>query len=220
MNRESIVGQIAIEIPGATRVFRKHRIDFCCGGQKSMADSCGEKLPVILEELQALSNSTGNSPTLKQVKSRDLIQHLINDYHEKHRVDLPEAIIMARRVESVHADKSDCPHGLADLLLNMSQEMESHMLKEERVLFPAILENADAGWLINPIMGMRSDHEDLGRDIEKIEKITNNFTPPAEACNTWRALYLLVQTFTNELMEHVSLENNVLFPRALSEGVK
>lgn len=215
MNQESIVGEIAVILPGATRVFRKHHVDFCCGGNKTMIEACGANTDVILAELNKLALNADKSPSWKQAKTDSLIEHILKDYHEKHRIDLPEAISLAMRVESVHKEKESCPHGLAGHLSKMSREMESHMQKEEQVLFPAILSGIEGANLQTPIYVMMADHEDLGRDIIYLEELTNDFTPPADACNTWRALYRLVQNFTLELMEHVSLENNILFQRAI-----
>lgn len=129
-----------------------------------------------------------------------------------HREQLPELIRLARRVEQVHGDREDCPHGLADHLMAMAQELESHMRKEEVVLFPMI--TRDQGAMARmPIGVMRGEHEEHGVALRHLVELTQNFTPPRGACTTWKALYTGLRAFRDDLIAHIHLENNVLFER-------
>jgi regulator of cell morphogenesis and NO signaling len=110
----------------------------------------------------------------------------------------------------VHGDRPDCPVGLADHLCVMQQELETHMRKEEQILFP-MLERGDVGRAQAPIMVMRMEHDDHGRELRQLEALTQGLTLPRGACNTWRALYLGLRTFRQDLMDHIHLENNILF---------
>lgn len=217
MNPQTSVGQIATRYPGATRIFRAHKIDFCCGGERSLENACGTKYIDVCKDL---------APLLVAKPEEDwnvhptplLITHIVEAYHVKHRIDLPEAIKLASKVEAVHTSNPECPKGLARQLEKMFGDMQTHMAQEEEVLFPAILENADKDWLASPIHALKDDHINLGKDIAELERLTHQYRLPAEACNTWKALYITVQNFVTDLTEHVSLENNILFPRTL--GVK
>ena len=132
------IGQIAVSLPGATAIFRKLKLDFCCGGQLPLAQVVADKqlnLDVVVKALSALERS-GEPPAPTDPAA--LIEHILTRYHAVHREQLPELIAMARRVEAVHKGHPDVPAGLADLLEDMAQYLESHMAKEEQVLFPLL----------------------------------------------------------------------------------
>jgi regulator of cell morphogenesis and NO signaling len=131
------------------------------------------------------------------------------------RVDLPALIEAARRVERVHGAKPACPRGLAALLTQVSTELEQHMGKEEQVLFPAIRSGQLGGFIQMPIRVMMHEHDDHGAHLLRLRHLATDFVPPEGACATWRALYAGLAKLEAELMEHIHLENNVLFPRAL-----
>ena len=212
------LGSIACDMPGATRIFHAHKLDFCCGGQLSLSEAAtrrGLDPAAIAAELQALSALDGDEVDWRTAADAELIGHILTRYHARHREQLPELIRLAQRVEQVHGDRDDCPAGLTDLLRYMQQELESHMLKEEQVLFPALLDGAGAK-ASAPIAVMRMEHEHHGQAIQRLLKLTQHITPPANACNTWCALYRGLDEFIGDLMQHIHLENNVLFAKALN----
>ena len=175
LSAEQQIGQIAVQLPGATAVFRRLKLDFCCGGQVSLAKAAADKGLDADAVLAAL-------------------------------------IRMARRVEAVHRDHPQVPVGLADHLEAMHEELLSHMLKEEQVLFP-MLKNGGNPFVGQPIGMMRAEHVDHGEALDKLNALTNDATPPQGACNTWRALYAGIAQLGDDLINHIHLENNVLFPR-------
>lgn len=206
------LGQIACEIAGATRVFHQHKLDFCCGGQKTLREAAARKnldAEAIASELASLSPTTTDTDW-RQASNSELIAYILPNFHERHREQFPELIRMARRVEHVHGDNPHCPTGLADALEAMHQELESHMQKEEQVLFP-ILSKHSALAVQDPIMVMRYEHDQHGEALEGIESLAHDFKPPQGACNTWRALYLGLEQLRQDLMQHIHLENNILF---------
>lgn len=155
------------------------------------------------------SNSWVDTPT------DQLIKHIQSNYHQRHREQLPELIRLARRVEQVHHSHPDCPHGLADHLSELHQTLESHMLKEEQILFPMLLRGeheASRG----PISVMRFEHEQHDEGLDKLRALTNDIQPPAHSCNTWRLLYQGLDEFSQDLAQHIQLENQVLFTRTQS----
>lgn len=205
------VGEIAVILPGATTVFRRHKIDFCCKGDVLLAkeaESRGLDLSVLEAELQALETPVVHAPA----ETVDLIIHIVERYHEVHRQEFPEVIALARRVESVHRDRADCPRGLANLLSDMFEDLEDHQYKEEAVLFPAMLSGIGPA-LCGPIARMMQDHDDLGALLASMAELTDDFVAPEGACATWRALYSGCRKLDADLREHVHLENNVLFQR-------
>ncbi|MBD9442898.1 iron-sulfur cluster repair protein YtfE [Pseudomonas sp. PDM04] len=215
---EQSLGQLACDIPGATRIFHTFKLDFCCGGHKSLREAALSKEldPVVIAEALHILQDTGESQyDWRHEPSQELIAHLLTRYHARHREQLPELIRLARRVEHVHGARPTCPNGLADLLNDLQQELESHMLKEEQVLFP-MLQQGFGPQAAPPIQVMRFEHDQHGESLEKLNVLTNNITPPADACNTWRALYRGLLEFRDDLMQHIHLENNVLFVNALN----
>lgn len=206
------IGQIAVQLPGATAVFRRLKLDFCCGGHVSLDQAASDKgldLQAVVHQLSALQRPSElpdlGTPT-------ELVEHIIARYHEVHRAQLPELIRMARRVEAVHRDNPNTPHGLADALETMEQELLMHMHKEEAVLFPMLRAGGNS-FVSQPIAMMRHEHNDHGEALEHLASLTNDITPPMGACNTWRALYTGLAQLREDLINHIHLENNILFPQ-------
>lgn len=211
------LGELARDIPGATRVFNEHGLDFCCGGHVSLraAATIKEFDPDVIAALlqQAIAAATPADRDWNAATPVELVEHIVSRYHETHREQLPELVRLARRVETVHGDKPECPRGLAELLELIQEEMENHMQKEEQVLFPLFARGLGA-MATGPIAVMRMEHDQHGENLQQMAKLTNDITLPAEACNTWRALYLGLRTLREDLMEHIHLENNILFTKA------
>lgn len=214
---EQRLSELAINYPMMTEVFRRNRLDFCCGGKQSLRDACAEKGLDIqnvikeIEQLQAVKPNHFDSTDLSEIPG-----FIITRYHDDLRRRFPELISLAQKVERVHAKHPHCPHGLFDLLTSMHEELLIHMMKEENVLFPMIQsgKGAQAGM---PVKVMMMEHDNHGRQLDEIHKLTFHFSPPQDACTTWKVLYTGVEKLEEELMEHIHLENNILFPRALAQ---
>lgn len=208
--KERHLGQIAVELPGATAIFRRLKLGFCCGGNVPLADACAQKsldAAAVAAELLALERHD----TVQEFDTAAaLIDHILTRYHEVHRQQLPELIRMARRVEAVHRENPDVPAGLGDLLETMESELLDHMGKEEMVLFP-MLKSGGSPFSGGPIAVMRMEHTGHGEQIARLMSLTKDATPPAGACTTWRALYAGIAQLVADLMEHIHLENNRLF---------
>ncbi|MFP5467894.1 MAG: iron-sulfur cluster repair protein YtfE [Gammaproteobacteria bacterium] len=205
------IGQIAVELPGATAVFRRLKLDFCCGGQIALREACAGKglsLDQVLAELAALDRPVNQDAP---VQAPALIDHILERYHAVHREQLPELIRMARRVEAVHRDHPQVPSGLADHLEQMESELLDHMAKEEEILFP-MLKAGGSAMAKYPILAMRTEHTGHGEQLERLMALSHDATPPQGACNTWRALYAGIDQLQNDLINHIHLENNLLFP--------
>lgn len=209
------LGRLARDIPGITAVFHRYRLDFCCGGQQTLRAAAAKRdldIESLKNELDALPGVEADTVHWDTVSDSELIHHIQTRYHAVHREQLPELIRLARRVEQVHGGRPDCPTGLAGLLEQMHIELDAHMQKEERILFPMI-EQGYRAEVAHPIGAMRSEHDGHGEAIAEIDRLTGNITPPPDACNTWRALYLGLDALKNDLINHIHLENNVLFDR-------
>jgi regulator of cell morphogenesis and NO signaling len=208
---ERQVADIAANLPGATKVFRNHKIDFCCGGQVPLAEAAaarGAPLATIESELAELETGEVEAPQ----SSEELIDHILTRYHDTHRAELPELIRLAERVEARHADNPLAPRGIHAALLEAAGALDEHMQKEEQILFP-LMRSGGHPMLHAPIGRMRYEHDEHGERLGALEHITHHFELPPEACSSWRALYAGVQKLIDDVHEHIHLENNVLFPR-------
>jgi len=216
---EVTLADLAVAKPGAARVFLDHGLDFCCHGRRSVAEACMEKGLNPAAILQAIESHPGSNDNLTAWKDRplaELADYIVERYHGWLRAEFPGLLTMAKKVEAVHAGKPTVPAGLAAHLEHLYEETVSHLQKEEMILFPMIHRGMGRG-CGGPINVMEAEHRDVGTALEQTRALTANLTAPAEACPTWRALYLGLTRLEAEFMEHIHLENNILFPRALYE---
>lgn len=213
------VGTIAAEHPLATRVFARHGIDFCCGGGRPLEEVCEEKglepAAVLEEILKEIAVTSGFAESWSEAPLDDLMDHILHAYHKPLWEELPRLDQMACKVLEVHHDKN--PEGLTELVrvyAALRAELEQHMMKEEQILFPMVRrgQGVMAG---GPISVMEYEHEAAGEALRRLRVLTNDYEVPAEACNTWSALWHGLAALERELHEHIHLENNILFPRAL-----
>jgi regulator of cell morphogenesis and NO signaling len=212
---DQTLGDLATALPGATRVLHQYKLDFCCGGAQTLGAACAKRgldADAIAAELQALHGDT-DQRDWRQASNAELIEHILARFHARHREQLPELIRLASRVEQVHGQNPTCPNGLAEHLWHMQQELESHMLKEEKILFPMLLSEPAHPHAQGPIAVMRYEHDQHGEALARLNEMTDDITPPAHACNTWRALYRGLAELRDDLMQHIHLENNILFAR-------
>lgn len=164
--------------------------------------------------LAALAATPEQSRDWRTAPLGEVIDYILPRFHQRHREQLAELVLMAEKVERVHGDKPSCPRGLAKQLNLIRLDLENHMMKEEQILFPLIKQGMGPQ-AAGPISVMEHEHDEAGEQLEVVKFLTDNVTPPEGACTTWRALYTGIDEFIGDLMEHISLENNLLFPRAL-----
>ena len=216
----STLADLAANWAGASRVFQRHDLDFCCQGRRTLADACRERRMAVDDLLAELRAELVPIAQVDNWRERPLVQvitHIVDHFHAGHRDELPRLIAMAEKVERVHAGRPDCPHGLAAHLRDVAHDLEQHMQKEEAVLFPMIVAGAGMrAWA--PIQCLTSEHDEHGRALARMRELAHGYLPPLHACGTWRALYLGLADLERDVMEHVHLENHVLFPRTLQDA--
>lgn len=212
LSPSALVGDIASDLPGAAEVFRRNGISFCCGGKLSVAEAAAKhalSTEALLSDLRALAAAAGReAPT----ETLPLIDHILTRYHDTHRSELEWLIPLAQKVETVHGYHEEAPLGLTDALIALRDELDSHMAKEEQVLFPMMRQGGHP-MIVHPIGVMRHEHETAAGLLRGIEHVTYGLTLPEGACRSWTALYTGLEKFTQDLVSHMHLENNVLFPR-------
>lgn len=216
---DQYLSELAIKIPMATEVFRQHRLDFCCGGKQTLKDACEKKHIDLTKVISELSLLEKKDNIFEEMPLSELTHYIIRRYHEDLRRRIPELMTLAQKVETVHRDHPSCPTGLHQILNEFYANMLLHMMKEENVLFPLI--DSGRGEMAHmPVKVMTMEHDSHGRELEAIRAKTNDLVPPTGACTTWRALYQGLLKLEEELMDHIHLENNILFPNALNQGAR
>lgn len=211
------LGEIAARHPPSTAVFLRHRLDFCCGGRTKLVDACGALGLEPAAVLAEIAQESSEEPAQKwdQRPLVELTSFIVRRYHDALRRDLPPLLEAARKVERVHAAKPSCPKGLATLIEHIQNDLLAHLRKEEDVLFPALDAGSRGQSIHRPVRVLMEDHDEHGLHLRALRELTHDYAPPPEACATWRALFGSLEKLEADLMEHIHLENNVLFPRAL-----
>lgn len=224
------VAEIVTQNIKTADVFKKNGIDFCCGGNVSVQEICKKKnidYEKLKEDIINIENQQDNSHDFNSWDLDFLADYIINTHHKYVR-DANELIIQySDKVAKVHGHHYTEVVKINELFHSIANELNMHMQKEEMILFTYIkqlvttkknnqtLEPSPFGTIKNPINMMESEHDDAGDMIKQISELSNNFNPPPEACNTYRALYSKLEEYQNDLFQHIHLENNILFPKAI-----
>jgi regulator of cell morphogenesis and NO signaling len=229
LNLDTAVRDFVLEKPSAARIFENLGIDYCCGGSQTLAQACrlANRSP---EEVNAELQKVNSLPPEKDWRNAplaDLAQHIVDRHHSFTRAELARLTSLISKVISAHG--ANHPE-LARLQLTFEavvQELTMHMMKEERMLFPYIAEIEEAarihrhptapmfGTVQNPVAAMMMEHEASGQALQKICELSNHYAIPPDACASYQELYRALPAFEADLHQHIHLENNILFPRAV-----
>ncbi|MDP7036031.1 MAG: iron-sulfur cluster repair di-iron protein [Planctomycetota bacterium] len=216
------LAQIATEHPMSTRVFARHQMDFCCGGNLPLLEICEKKGLDVLKVVEEICNEVQNSKEEEvrwdQTPLDDLMDHILARYHQPLKEELPRLEAMLDKVYQVHGEKDpERLLSLVNVFRALKEELKDHMEKEEVILFPMIRtgQGAMAGC---PISVMEMEHKSAGASLCKIRQLTDEYQVPSQACNTWRALWHGLKELEESTHQHIHLENNILHPRALSSS--
>lgn len=218
------IAEIVSEDISKASVFKKYHLDFCCGGGKTISKAC-ENSDIDMDDLindleNANTNNSDTNLNFKDWKLDFLIDYIVNVHHTYVLENIDIINEFAQKVATVHGGHNPENIEIANLFSQLSEELLSHMKKEEEILFPAIkhmLNNGDKEFsfasIESPVKMMEEEHDNAGDIIKKIQKLSNYFSTPEYACNTYKALYHKLEEFTNDLFQHIHLENNILFTK-------
>ncbi len=225
---ETPVGQLVVEQPSRAHIFQRFQIDYCCGGAKPLGQACSAKSldpQVVLSEIENHDNrsDTNAEPDWSKATMSALVDNILNQHHEYLRNALPHLGEMAEKVYRVHGENHPELLEILQVYAGLFQELDSHMYKEENILFPAIkrieqgsLPPEAGAQLFGPVSVMEAEHESAGNALKQLRELTNNYFPPEGACNTYRGLFAGLEELERDLHWHIHKENNILFPRALA----
>lgn len=218
---------IVMEHPAASRVFEHFGINYCCNGRKPLAEACedlGLSTEAVLDDLSAQEKSSAPGSDLKMfpfdphLASFDrIIQHIVRRYHWTARHDIPRIHTLAEKVRIRHGASHPEVIEVGKVFFDLSADLEQYMHEEEQSLFPSITDQHHAQTLVSSIHRMEAEHQAYGEKLQFLRRLTANYSPPPDACLTYKALYEGLEHFASDTHEHVHLENNILFPRVLKE---
>jgi regulator of cell morphogenesis and NO signaling len=229
------VRELALTIPGATRLFERLGIDYCCGGAKSLADACAARNLSALEVMQQLEeegekqgSQAAETADFNGLPLTELITHITTKHHTFTKQELARLSALMDKVCSVHGQNHDELLRLQMLFKELAEDLAPHMMKEEMVLFPYIVRVEKAVGqnqptlqpppfmtVRNPVRMMSLEHDKAGDLLRSMREASDGYTVPADACISYRTLYQALEELERDLHQHIHLENNILFPRAI-----
>ena len=224
------LSEIVTEQFQTASVFEKYNLDYCCKGKRSLQQACeDENVPIneIVEDIQNIYSQKINALNFNSFKLYQLSEYIIHTHHCYIKKEIPLILSYLEKVCTKHGNRHNELYKISELFVDLSNELMHHMHNEETILFPRIKQLEQDGFEPNafdikyyqylqlPIIDMEDDDEDADIIIAEIRKLTNNYTPPADSCTTFKILYASLQAFETDLHQYVHLENNILFPKAL-----
>ena len=223
---DQTVGNLVSERPARARIFEALGIDYCCGGKIPLKEACnhlGLNPDTVLKALAEVDTSPEAGPDCNAMSLTELVDHIVDTHHAYLNNELPRLTGLIEKVVAAHGEKDARLAALAGVFHDLQAELEMHMNKEEQVLFPAVreLEGASTlpvfhcGSLSNPIGVMEMEHDNAGKALAEIRRLSDDYATPEWACNTYRALMDGLSTIEKDLHLHIHKENNILFPRVI-----
>lgn len=227
------VRELTLGVPNAAGVFEKAKIDYCCGGDRQLADACasaGVELDIVmqmLEEAEKVDPSANGKLEFQKLTLTELIAHILDKHHVYTAEQMTRLESLLEKVITAHGQNHTELAGVGDLFQRLCGDLRPHMFKEEQILFPyiiqleqSVLQNRPApfapfGTVNNPIRMMMMEHDTAGEILRELRSITGNYAVPADGCLSYQSLYQGLEEFEKDLHQHIHLENNILFPRAI-----
>lgn len=223
--RNKTLAQIVNSDHRAASIMEKHHLDFCCKGKRSLEQACTEqhiRPEELIKELEGLDNKEEKKEVFEQMGLSKLIDHILLKHHTYVKTECPQLMFYLQKVASKHGERHPELIRVFELFSELTQELDFHLKKEELILFPRIKQLDAASskeksmeFLKVPINIMEQEHELVGGQMEEIRQLTNDYTPPKDACTTYKLAFAALESFEIDLHQHVHLENNILFPKTI-----
>ena len=233
ISSETTVREVAVKVPQSTRLFETLKIDYCCGGGQPLGEACasaGVDVDELMEMLGSMTpSSSQDAPALdfQNASLLDLIDHILKKHHVFTKSEMDRLQSLTDKVLNAHGGNHPELVHLGELLTRLCDDLKPHMFKEEQVLFPymmALVQAADQnrpvpfapfGTVNNPIRMMMREHDTAGEILREMRLLTSDYKVPADACISYQTLYQALENFEKDLHQHIHLENNILFPKAI-----
>ena len=233
ISSETTVREVAVQMPESTRLFEKLNIDYCCGGSRPLVDACdsaGVEVDNVIEMLTALSEAGANESGTIDVQNlslTELVNHILETHHVFTRSEMARIETLCSKVINAHSENHPELLKVQNLFQRLCADLKPHMFKEEQILFPYIvgMEQAEAngrpfpfapfGTVRNPVWMMTKEHDAAGDILRELRMVTEDYRVPPDGCMSFQALYQALEGFEKDLHQHIHLENNILFPKAM-----
>ena len=225
------IREIAVEEPCTTRVFEQYKIDYCCHGNTPFDDACrnaGVSPDIVSQKIyELLELGTHNGVSLNSLNPTELIDHILDRHHVYAKQEMAQLTPLLEKVTRKHGEHHPNLVEMKAVFQDLCDDLNPHMFKEEAVLFPYIKEleenslnkmngsSPPFGTVLNPVRMMRMEHDKVGSLLTKMRSLTKDYELPDEACPSFTALYHRLEELERDLHQHIHLENNLLFPRAV-----
>jgi regulator of cell morphogenesis and NO signaling len=222
------VRELAVEVPNATRVFEKLGIDYCCGGDRPLEAACASAKVATDDVVRALEQTTDVSAAIAMrdwntAPLGELVDHIVDKHHAYVKTEVPRLKTLIAKVVGVHGKNHPELQQVQVAFSELANELAGHLMKEEQILFPYIKQMAGGtgcgpscfGTVQNPIRVMMLEHDNAGEKLREMRQTTNNYALPQDACLSYSTLFGALTEFEQDLHQHIHLENNILFPRAV-----
>ena len=234
INSQTTVREVALQMPESTRLFEKLKIDYCCGGNRPLTEACAlagidvdDVLDMLAEVTEATAEDKG-SLDFQNASLPELITHILGTHHVFTKSEMDRLQLLADKVLAAHGGNHPELIHLDELFTRLCADLKPHMFKEEQILFPYIVAMAEPaeqnravalapfGTVNNPIRMMMMEHDTAGQILRELRALTSDYKVPADACVSYQTLYQALENFEKDLHQHIHLENNILFPKALA----
>jgi len=231
INSQTTVREVALQLPESTRLFERLKIDYCCGGNEPLAQACasaGVDIENVMEMLTEATQSTApDEDGFQNASLPELISHILDTHHVFTKSEMERLQLLADKVLAAHGGNHPELVHLNELFTRLCADLKPHMFKEEQILFPYIVALTEAagqkraapfapfGTVKNPIRMMMMEHDTAGEILRELRALTGDYKAPADACISYKTLYQALENFEKDLHQHIHLENNILFPKAL-----
>jgi regulator of cell morphogenesis and NO signaling len=231
ISSEMTVREVAVQIPESTRLFEKLKIDYCCGGSRPLNEACDsagvgvDNMIEMLTELDESPASENGKIDFQKLTLTELIAHILETHHIFTRSEMARIEALMAKVIGAHSANHPELFKVENLFQRLCADLKPHMFKEEQILFPYVagmeqaqnrpVPFASLGTVKNPVRMMMMEHDTAGDILRELRAVTSDFRVPSDGCISYQALYRALEGFEKDLHQHIHLENNILFPRAV-----
>ena len=228
---ETTVREVAVKMPESTRIFEKFKIDYCCGGNQSLTTACaaaGIDVHQVMKMLGVVTESKSQEAAdFRYASVARLVEHIVNTHHVFTKSEMDRLEALTEKVSKAHGENHPELDQLREMFRALCMDLKPHMFKEEQVLFPYLIAMTQAaeqnrpgpfapfGTVNNPVRMMMKEHDAAGQLLCELRALTSDYTVPPDACISYQTLFAALENFEKDLHQHIHLENNILFPKAL-----
>jgi regulator of cell morphogenesis and NO signaling len=222
------IGEIVTKFPKSADVLKEYRIDFCCGGDRTLLTAIKEQNlsePEVLDRINNLyeefKNMESEDKNWEGAPFSELVDHIVNVHHAYLQVELPKISELTAKILRVHGEHHPELSKVYKLFHSLKMELEQHVIKEETIQYPAIKEyeknktKAALDKAVNITKELEDEHVGAGDILKELRKVTNDYTVPEDGCNSYRLTYVKLMELEADTFQHIHLENNILFPRLM-----